>query len=409
MKKNNIYVIIAALVGLGLGYLFFGSSTTSTSEDGNKHTHATADELWTCSMHPQILKNEPGDCPICGMELIPASGENDSTDTNQFKMTENAMALANIQTSIVGNSTVGNSVVKLSGKIKPNEDKTYTQSAHFNGRIEKLYIKSLGETVQKGQPIAVVYSPELVSAQQELITASKMQNSQPKLYEAVKNKFMNWMIPEKEINDIINSGKAKSRFTIYAHISGVVTSLDVSEGGHMMDGKPIFQTADLQTVWAVFDAYEKQIPILKVGQEINITSNSYPNKILTENITYIDPILNTETRTVEIRTVLNNKDNLLKPGMFVEGEIANTDKTISSQLNIPTTSVMWTGKRSVVYVKQAGETPVFEMREIEIGANNGTSYTVISGLKNGEEIVTNGTFTVDAAAQLQGKPSMMKP
>lgn len=407
MKKNNLYIIIAVLAGLGLGYLFFGN--TPTSEENEEHTHASANELWTCSMHPQIQKNEPGDCPICGMELIPASGENDSTDTNQFKMTENAMALANIQTSIVGDSTVGNLAVKLSGKIKPNEDKTYTQSAHFNGRIEKLYIKSLGETVQKGQPIATVYSPELVSAQQELITASKMQNSQPKLYEAVKNKFMNWMIPEKEINDIINSGKAKSRFTIYAHISGVVTSLDVSEGGHMMDGKPIFQTADLQTVWAVFDAYEKQVPILKVGQEINIISNSYPNKVLSDKITYIDPILNTETRTVEVRTVLNNKDYLLKPGMFVEGEIANTDKTISSQLNIPTSSVMWTGKRSVVYVKQAGETPVFEMREIEIGANNGTSYTVISGLKNGEEIVTNGTFTVDAAAQLQGKPSMMKP
>ncbi|QLE02809.1 efflux RND transporter periplasmic adaptor subunit [Galbibacter sp. BG1] len=406
MRKNVIYLIIAAVVGLFVGYLLFG---TNPNEQPTGHSHETSEGMWTCSMHPQIMKTEPGDCPICGMDLIPASNTKDSLDVNQFKMTENAMALANIQTSVIGNSSIENEVISLSGKIEPNEDQTYTQSAHFNGRIEKLYVKTLGEKVHKGQSLAVVYSPELVSAQQELITASKIKESQPRLFEAVKNKFKNWMIPEKEINEIVNTGTVKTRLTIYSHISGVVTSLNMSEGGHIMDGMAIFQTANLNSVWAVFDAYEKQVSVLNEGQNITIRSNAYPNDSIQTTISYIDPILDAQTRTVNVRAVLQNKGNELKPGMFVEGSVTlnNRRKTAEVSLTIPKSAVLWTGKRSVVYVKTGQSPPTFQMREIVLGNHSGEFYTVLNGLQPGEEVVTQGTFTVDAAAQLQGKNSMM--
>ncbi|WP_335964292.1 efflux RND transporter periplasmic adaptor subunit [Galbibacter sp. PAP.153] len=406
MKKNTIYIIIAAIAGLLLGYVLF--SGTNAVEKKEEHLHSKNEQMWTCSMHPQIMRPEPGDCPICGMDLIPAGHQDkDSINVNRFSMTKNAMALANIQTTIVGNITAKANTISLSGKIQPNEDETFTQPAHFNGRIEKLYVKSVGETVNKGQAIAVLYSPELISAQQELLTAYKMKESQPGLYTAVRNKFKNWMIPEKEINEIVSSGKVKNRFTIYSHISGVVTNLEATEGSHIMDGKAIFTTANLNSVWAVFDAYETQIPNIKKGQKIQITTNAYPSKTINATINYIDPILNTETRTVEVRAVLKNQDSALKPGMFVQATLQNVGTESNMEISIPASAVMWTGKRSVVYVKDTAGTPTFEMRRIEIGSKNGEYYTVINGLQNGEEVVTQGTFTVDAAAQLQGKASMM--
>ena len=414
MKKNIIYIGIALIVGLLGGFLLFGGDSTDKATNSAKDNHEHSEEIatnqmWTCSMHPQIMQPEPGDCPICGMDLIPAEAGVDGLMADQFKMTDNAMALANIQTSIVGQGEIGNNILKLSGKIKANEESNAVQVTYFGGRIEQLYVNSTGERVGAGQRLATIYSPDLVAAQQELLTASSLKESQPELYKAVRNKLKLWKLSEKQINAIESAGKVQEYFPVFATVSGTVTMKMVEEGDYVKQGQPLYKIANLNTVWAEFDAYENQIASLKVGQTIKVTTNAYRNEVFDAKVSFIDPLLNSATRTIVVRAVLNNKNDLFKPGMFVEGEIANTDKTIGSQLNIPTSSVMWTGKRSVVYVKQAGETPIFEMREIEIGANNGTSYTVISGLKNGEVIVTNGTFTVDAAAQLQGKPSMMKP
>ncbi|MCX2679142.1 efflux RND transporter periplasmic adaptor subunit [Galbibacter sp. EGI 63066] len=406
MKKYIVYIGIL-LVGLFIGWLIFSPSSQEQEEVTHSH-NAEDSQMWTCAMHPQIVRPEPGDCPICGMALTPMETEEGEMEAQEFKMTENAMALANIQTTIVGTDSIGGNAITLSGKIQPNEDQVFTQPAHYNGRIEKLYIKSVGETVRKGQALAMVYSPELVSAQQELLITYKNRESQPQLYEAVRNKFKNWVIHDKEIEEVISSGKVKTRFTIHSHISGVVSSIDVTEGSHIYMGGAIFKTANLNSVWAIFDAYEKQISILKEGQQIRITTNAYPDKTISGTIAYIDPVMNTQTRTVEVRVVLNNKNGLFKPGMFVAGEIDIDKKDkAESMISIPASAIMWTGKRSVVYVKKPGDIPIFEMREVEIGNTNGNSYQVLNGLENGEEIVTNGTFTVDAAAQLQGKASMM--
>lgn len=406
--KNSKIVIYAGLlvVGVLLGWLLFGGEST----EGTDHNHdevTETNQLWTCSMHPQIMQPEPGDCPICGMDLIPAESGSDGLLADQFKLTENAMALANIQTTVVGKGNVDGNTITLSGKIAENEEANAVQVSYFSGRIERLNVSFTGEEVQKGQLLATIYSPELYAAQQELITAASLKASQPALYKAVRNKLKLWKLSENQINQIEETGKVKENFPVYATVSGTVTEKLVEQGDYIKQGQPLLKIANLNTVWGNFDVYEHQIDRFKKGQEVMVTTNAYPNMEFKGTVDFIDPVLNNKTRTVTLRVVLNNKDDVFKPGMFVtatiEGSTVNDDEVIT----IPASAVLWTGERSVVYLKTNPDQPVFEMREIKLGNQMGNQYEVLEGLFAGNEIVTNGTFTVDAAAQLQGKKSMM--
>ena len=405
MKKYIIYIGIL-IVGLLLGWLLFGGS--SNNEIEHKHNEvAEVNQMWTCSMHPQIMQSEPGDCPICGMDLIPAENGAEGLLADQFKLTENAMALANIQTSIVGNSMVDGKAIKLSGKIVENEEANAVQVSYFSGRIEKLNVSFTGEEVRKGQLLATIYSPELFAAQQELITAASLKESQPALYKAVRNKLKLWKLSESQITQIERSGKVKENFPVYATVSGTVAEKLVEQGDFIKQGQALLKIANLKTVWANFDVYENQLDLFKKGQEVSIITSANPNVVFKAKVDFIDPILDTRTRTVKLRTVLNNKSGVFKPGMFVEGKIAGVKSSKGQVLIIPSTAVLWTGERSIVYVKTNPEEPIFEMREVSLGNSLEDNYEVLEGLNNGDEIVTNGTFTIDAAAQLQGKKSMM--
>ena len=405
MRKYRFY-LGTLLVGLFLGWFLFGNlSSTNTVHE---HTEiANKNERWTCSMHPQILREAPGDCPICGMDLIPAETGADGLLADQFKLTANAMALANIQTSIVGSGKAEDNMIQLSGKIAENETMNAVQVSYFSGRIETLAIGFIGEEVFKGQLLATIYSPELYAAQQELITAVSLKDTQPALYKAVRTKLKLWKLSEDQINKIEMSGKIQENFPIYATVSGTVSEKLVAEGAAIQKGQPLFKIANLDTVWASFDLYENQINRFKKGQEITITTNTASNNFYKSKVDFIDPILNTSTRTVTLRAVLPNKGGMFKPGMFVEGQVKAKNSGTLEVITIPSSAILWTGKRSIVYLKPTLNVPVFEMLEITLGAKNGATYEVLSGLKNGDEIVTNGTFTVDAAAQLQGKKSMM--
>ncbi|OUR97618.1 efflux transporter periplasmic adaptor subunit [Flavobacteriales bacterium 33_180_T64] len=405
MKKYIIYSGVLA-VGLLLGWLFFGNSINEKAE----HNHAESiekNQLWTCSMHPQIMLPEAGDCPICGMDLIPAESGADGLNANEFKLTNNAMALANIQTSFVGKNTNKNTAIKLSGKVSENEEANVVQASYFSGRIERLSINSVGEEVRKGQLLATIYSPELFAAQQELITTSSLKESQPALYKAVRNKLKLWKISENQINQIEASGIVKQNVPIYATVSGTVSEKLVEQGDYVKQGQALLKIANLNTVWALFDVYENQIELFKKGQDITVITNAYPNKEFKNKVDFIDPTFNLATRTVKLRVVLNNKNREFKTGMFVEGYVENTLSFNGERLMIPSSAVLWTGKRSVVYLKTSPNEPIFEMQEITLGKQLEEQYEVLEGLKKGDEIVTNGTFTVDASAQLQGKKSMM--
>ena len=412
MKKNILYLAIAVIIGLLGGYLIFGNNSDSTKQkttDAHDHSEALTNEMWTCSMHPQIMQSESGDCPICGMDLIPAETSAEGLAANQIKMTENAMALANIETTIVGNGIEGNNdeVISLSGKIAANEENNAIQASYFDGRLEKLNVSFEGQEVKRGQLLATIYSPNLVAAQQELITATSLKESQPTLYKAVRNKLKLWKLSASQIDNIESTGKVNENFPLYATVSGTVAMVMAAEGDYLKQGQPILKVSNLSSVWAEFDAYENQISQFKKGQKIKVITSAYANKEFDAVISFINPVMNSRTRTVTVRTTLKNNENLFKPGMFVSGKIKGTAQAAKESLNIPASAVLWTGERSLVYVKPNPNEAIFEMREVTVGLRNGDNFTVASGLENGEEIVTNGTFTVDAAAQLQGKKSMM--
>ena len=405
MKKYTIY--LATLVaGLFLGWLLFGGAPNSETEHAHD-TVITTNQKWTCSMHPQILKPEAGDCPICGMDLIPAESNAVGLLADQFKLTKNAMALANIQTSIIGNSKAENRTIKVSGKIVENEAANVVQVSYFSGRIEQLNVRFTGEEVRKGQLLGTIYASELYEAQQEFITAISLKNSQPALYKAVRTKLKLWKLSENQINEIESSGIVKENVPIYATVSGTVSEKLVAQGEAVKRGQPLFKIANLNTVWANFQVYESQLNRFQKGQEILVSTNAYPNKVFKSKVDFINPILDAATRTVKLRVVLLNEANIFKPGMFVEGKIKEISSSRSPRLIIPTSAVLWTGARSVVYLKATADAPIFEMQEIKLGNRVGDAYEILEGLRIGDEIVTNGTFTVDAAAQLKGKKSMM--
>jgi membrane fusion protein, copper/silver efflux system len=209
---------------------------------------------------------------------------------------------------------------------------------------------------------------------------------------------------------IENSGKVQTNFDVMSNTSGVVVSRRVNNGDHVAEGTILYDIADLSHVWVMFDAYESDLPFLNMGDKMNFTVQALPGIKLTGNISFIDPVLDPITRVAKVRIEINNESGRLKPEMFATGIVNANLIEYKNSIIIPQSAVLWTGKRSIVYVKQPGtDEPIFKIREIELGPMLGSSYVVENGLKDGEEIVTQGTFSVDAAAQLEGKPSMMDP
>lgn len=405
MKKYTIYLALV-VVGILVGWLIFGGST---SDPTKKHEHATeekAEQIWTCSMHPQIRRNEPGDCPICGMTLIPAKAEKKES-LHEFAMTEEAVKLANVQTTTIGSASQKEGNLLLSGKIQSDETMSSSIVAHISGRVERLFITFTGQKISKGQKVASLYSPQLISAQKELLEANKIKNTNPKLYEAAENKLKNWKISDAQIQSILESEKIIENFNIYAEYSGVVVKKNISVGDYVKAGEELFEIQGLNKVWAVFDAYESDLTQIEKGDKINFKTSTYPDKTFAATINFIDPFINPSTRTVAIRASVSNLGELLKPDMFIEGSMGGMTES-SEVLYVPKTAVLWTGERSVVYLKVPNDkAPTFEYREIQIEETGGSIYKVISGLKGGDVVVTNGAFVIDAAAQLNNQSSMM--
>lgn len=398
-------------IGLFLGWLFFGNSSGNHNEDEHGHVHElTDDTVWTCSMHPQIKMEKPGKCPICAMDLIPlkkSGSGGDAINPDAIQMSDEAIALANIQTTLVGRQHAVKEI-QLYGTIRVDERLSQSQTSHVNGRIEKLYVNFTGESIKQGQTIASVYSPDLLNAQQELLEALKMQPVQPMLVEASKEKLRLWKLTDNQIDAIIKSGKVNPVIDIKSNTNGVVISKNVSQGDYINQGTVLLQVANLSQVWAMFDAYEMDLPFLKVGDKLEFTLQAIPGRTFSGKISFIDPLLDKTTRTSKVRVVTSNPGMLMKPEMYAVAKVNASLRQQSDEIVIPKSAVLWTGKRSIVYVKQPDtETPAFMLREIELGPSLGSSYVVLSGLHAGDEIVTNGAFSIDATAQLEGKRSMM--
>jgi membrane fusion protein, copper/silver efflux system len=400
--RNSLFIVI----GLFIGWAVFHSSEKKEETHNHQVVESKA-QIWTCAMHPQIRMDKPGKCPICAMDLIPlVQGGNSGTDPAAVHLTKESAELANVLTTIVSSQNPVKEL-RLYGKVQADERLLQNQVAYIPGRIEKLMVNFTGEMVRKGQPLALIYSPELVTAQQELLEAAKTKQAQPEIYGAAKEKLHQWKLTDRQIAEIENSGKVQANMEVESTANGIVTARRVNNGDYVSQGSVLYEVSDLSRVWILFDAYESDLPFLKKGDKVEFSIQAMPGTSYSRTIMFIDPVIDPVNRVAKVRIEMSNPGAKLKPEMFATGIVKSNLAEVKDKLVIPRSAVIWTGKRSIVYVKQPGDEPVFKIREIELGPQLGNSYVVTDGLKDGEEIVTQGAFSVDAAAQLEGKPSMM--
>ena len=410
--KNNTWLcyLLTLIIGLILGGLLFRNcgNTSMSDTSGNE-----GETVWTCSMDPQVKQPNPGKCPICGMDLIKMKkGETPTSniDPNAVMLSDEAMALANIETEVVGTPS-GNKKIRLFGKIEPDQRLQQSQSAYVGGRIERLAINAIGDQVTKGQTIAVIYSPELYTAEQELVSALNFpqETQRQALVEAASEKLRLLNVPQSQIDEVIKNKKASPYVNLKANTSGTVVKKMVEQGDYVKQGESLMQVANLSKVWAVFQAYETDLPFVHKGQQVTFSAEALPGETFNGHVIFVDPVLNGQTRTAGVRVELSNPAGRFMPEMLLVGHVAaSMQKYAEEGVVIPKSAVLWTGKRSVVYVKDDMEKqPTFLLRQITLGPSLPDGYVVLDGLAEGEEIVTNGVFAIDAAAQLDGKRSMM--
>jgi len=411
-KREAVITGITLVIGLFFGSVFFGGSEESHNSNNHEETAKAEKTVYTCSMHPQIKQNEPGLCPICAMDLVPIitlPAEGDYIDPNEIQMTESAIKLADIQTTIVKRGVPEKSV-HLLGKVKADERNIAELTARFGGRIEKLFVNYTGQNVKKGQKLGTIYSPDLITAQKELLEAIKYKESNPSFYKASRSKLKLWDLTGAQIDSIENKSEPILYFDILSPISGTVTKRHVATGDYVKEGSALFKVIDLSRIWVMFEAYESDLPWIKPGDKIGFTLLSLPGKNYSGKVSYIDPFIDAITRIAQVRVEIANKDKDFKLEMFANGILESSIAKNTNELLIPKSSILWTGKRAVVYVKVPDrEIPAFLYREIVLGVEAGNFYVVADGLSEGEIIATNGVFKIDASAQLAGKPSMMNP
>ncbi|MCK4750377.1 MAG: efflux RND transporter periplasmic adaptor subunit, partial [Bacteroidales bacterium] len=385
IKENYKLVLGIFITGLFLGWIIFHPSKEDLRpvdqiEGHEGHDHSSEDPTtWTCSMHPQIKQDEPGLCPICAMDLIPLAtmqSTGEDVDPNEIVMTESAAKLADIQTLRVSKGRP-QKTVHLQGKVHADERNIAELTARFGGRIEKLFVNFTGQTVQKGGKLATIYSPDLITAQRELLEAVSFKESRPSFYRAARAKLKLWDLTDDQIAAIEEEGEPQLYFDILSPISGTVMMRHVALGDYVKEGSALFQVTNLSKVWVMFDAYESDLPWIKKGDHVGISIPSIPGKDFEGRVAHIDPYIHPGSRVAKVRIELSNSGLKLKPEMFANGVLHSNIAESADHLLIPKSSILWTGKRAVVYVKiPEREAPSFIYREITLGPEAGNFYVV---------------------------------
>lgn len=427
--------------------------------------------VYTCPMHPQIRQPNPGRCPICGMELVLAEHEHEasqSEDDQSISITPATRRLAGIKTGEV-KATALNKVIKAVGTLTFDESKLATIPAYIDGRIEELYADYTGVAVQKGDSLAVLYSPSLFSAQVEYLQSRKtlsrmsgggissVQETQSELMENSRTKLLELGMSENQVAQIGKSGKAKSRLEIFSPIAGTVIEKPASRGQYLKAGQTIFKIADLTTVWLMIDVFPEDASKIHYGQKVEAKVRSVPGKTFTGRVAFVSPVVNPLTRTIGVRVEIVNEKGQLRPGDYAEAEMTVSlaadggsskiydpelvgkyispmhpqnisDKpgkcpvcgmdlvpsekfgfsetpTEEKVIAVPRDAVLQVGKTSVVFVENTKGT--FSLREVQTGPSAGNSIVIVSGLEESETIAVDGVFLLDSQMQLSGKTSLI--
>ena len=388
--KTNKYLLIS--LTLLLLFVF----ACSNSDNSNKN------EYWTCTMHPQVHKDGPGACPICGMDLIKKVVDDSAEDSDQSDMegmltlTTDKQVLANVSTIKIKNERL---IKELSAYSYLDfvEQNRKTIPAKFNGRIEKLFVDKTGDYIKKGQALFEIYSPDLVQAQNEyLIALSSNKNENNSLLDASKKKLNLFGLTPDQIEELKKSGEIKFTLTYYSPVNGTVIEKKVQEGMYVSEGTSVYDVAELSTLWNIAEVNENDLSTIKLGSNAKLKLKAYPGEEFTGKVTFIYPVINSQTRTVKIRSEFSSQNNKLKPQMYGEtiffGDAGNG-------LLVPADAVIFSGNRNVVWVKNSDG--MYEARTVEIGEKFGDKYQVLSGLNENDEVAASGGFLIDSESQLK--------
>lgn len=411
--NKPIKILISVLIII---LLIAGGYWVYTTFIQKNNTESTTKEIYTCPMHPQIVQDRPGQCPICGMDLVKKSmlKEEEHTehdlngmDLNEVKLSPSQQVLANVQTVKVRPMQFSGEKT-FNGYVKINEKNFAHISTAVSGKIVNMFINFEGQSVRKGQPVLEIYSPELVSTQKEYLlaldnfnqvkaSANRVAIDQAQsLVNSSRERLVLWEMTQRQIDELERTRNVRTTTIQYSKYSGIVTKKYVHVGHWATAGEDIYDVADLSTIWVIANVYESDMQYIKSGQNADIYSAAYPDEIMRAKINFIYPVYNPDSRTMEVRIDVSNKDMKLKPDMYVKVKI-NTYAT--QTIGVPKNAVIRTGEHDYVYIEKEGG--IYEPREVHVSYEQDGYYAVTSGLTEGEKVVTSGGFLIDSETQIQ--------
>jgi membrane fusion protein, copper/silver efflux system len=409
MNRKVKFALAVVLVAAAVfsGYLYGRRAVTPTGMGKGQQQRSE----YTCPMHPFILKEQPGSCPVCGMELVKKIAGGEITDKELKNVSH--VALSPTQQIMANLATVAAVVkpfskeISCTGIVAYNQERQGKIAAWVAGRLDRLLVKSVGSEVRKGRTVAELYSADLYNAQVQYLLAYRTLkvlnssvsvtfpiNTQMSLGDA-HDRLRQLGFREEQFDQLQKSITPSVRIPVYSPLSGVVTEKFVQEGQYVNVGDPLFGVADLSNIWVEMEVFEIDLPFIKVGQEVIINSRSYPGQPFHGKVKLIYPFLDAKSRTVRLRVELPNPGLKLKPEMFVTATIK---VPVADALVVPVGAVMDTGKRQVVWVES--KPGVFLQRDVKAGARSSKEVQILAGLKAGEKVATTGGYLIDSEAQL---------
>ena len=417
-KKITIPLLVLMLVALaGGGWYAWQHKGHDHAGDGSA---AQGKQLYTCSMHPFIIKNKPGSCPICGMELIKkidavAGGGPQTPEQKKqaemlghVSMSANQRIMANVAT-VEAKQGILNKEINAVGIVQYDQSRQAKVTAWIAGRIDRLHVNRVGDIVSKDRPVAEVYSPDLVATQQEYLLAVKSreqlkdspipsisQNGEG-LVASAKQRLMLFGVKQSQIAELERAGKPNIRLPIYTPLSGVVIEKMVQQGQYVNTGEVLFNIADLSRVWVEIDVFENEVPFVRVGQQVEIRSAIEHGAAFNGRISFVYPFHDPKTHTVKARVEMPNPGHQLKPDMFVNAIIRIPQV---KGIIIPVTAVIDTGKRQLVWVETSPG--MFEPRDVQVGERIDDRMQILSGIKAGDKVAVSGSYLIDSESQLKG-------
>lgn len=449
MRKSFLIAILFLAIGLASGYLIFksvGSSevskerkilyyrdpmnpantspTPKKAPDGMDFVPVYADEqsgsgekkiaYYQDPMHPWYTSDKPGTAPDCGMDLVPVY-EGDS-DTKGIKIDPVTIQNIGVRTETAQKKNLTKSI-RTTGKVEYDETKVYSVNTKIMGWVEKLFVDYTGKYVSKGQPLMEIYSPELVSTQEEYLQAiryskkmsgsssTEAQKGADDLIQSAKRRLLYWDISEKEIKDLEERGTPNKTMTIYSPVSGIVIDKMVFKGQNIMAGMDLYKIADLSTVWVQADVYQYELAWVKLGQQVDLELSYLPGKNYKGNITYIYPYLGMESKTIKVRIEVKNTPSIdFKQGMFATVKIQSP--IVVNTVAVPEQSVIRSGERNIVVIALGGG--YFDPREVKLGVSADGYVQILDGVKEDEKIVVSSQFLIDSESNLKAAIDQMR-